>query len=260
MGVWLNESRERMDRVTGSTRTGQPEGKTAENDNPSYLSNLREQRGELHRVSTAQRTAQLLRGQIMAGQLPPGERLSEELIGSALDVSRNTLREAFRVLSHERLVVHELNRGVFVRVLDADDVAEIYRMRSLLECGVVREITEPPPGAAAAEAAVRQGEEAARQRRWKEVGTADLRFHQALAAMSGSGRVEDVLQGLHAELRLAFHVMKDPEAFHQPYLARNREILEQIKLGEGLLASDMLAEYFTDARDQLLEQYRHGQD
>ena len=30
---------------------------------------------------------------------------------------RNTLREAFRMLSQERLVVHRLNRGVFVREL-----------------------------------------------------------------------------------------------------------------------------------------------
>lgn len=227
------------------------------NDSAPYLDSLREQRGQLDRASTAQRTAQLLRGQITAGQLPPGERLSEELIGSALGVSRNTLREAFRVLSHERLLVHELNRGVFVRVLTSEDVTEIYRMRSLLECGIVREITQPPRGADAADAAVRQGEKAAQQRRWKEVGTADLLFHQALTALGGSERASETIQGLHAELRLAFHVMKDPEAFHRPYLSRNRDILGHIQQGEGLLASEMLAEYFADSHQQLLQQYRH---
>ena len=248
-----------MNAVTGRTRAVEPKGHAAANDAASYLNSLREQRDQLDRVSTVQRTAQLLRDQIIAGLLPPGERLSEELIGSVLGVSRNTLREAFRVLSHERLLVHELNRGVFVRVLASDDVTEIYRMRSLLECGVVREITEPPPGADAVETAVRHGEEAARHQRWKEVGTADLRFHQALAALSGSARVEEAVQGLHAELRLAFHVMKDPEAFHQPYLARNRAILDQVRQGEGLLASEMLAEYFADSRQQLLERYRYEQ-
>ncbi len=246
--------------MNGSAATSGAAETVVANGGAAYLNNLRAQRSELDRVSTAQRTAQLLRGQITAGMLPPGERLSEELIGSALGVSRNTLREAFRLLSHERLLVHELNRGVFVRVLTADDVVEIYRMRSLLECGVLREITQPPPGVGAAESALREGEEAARQRRWKDVGTADLRFHQALTALSGSRRVEEVIHGLHAELRLAFHVMRDPEAFYAPYLARNRSILEQLQQGKGPLASEMLAEYLADSRDQLLQQYRHEEE
>src|SRR5437763_15790808 len=100
-----------MAAVTGRTRAIEPEGQAAATDTASFLVSLREQRDQLDRVSTVQRTAQLLRGQIIAGLLPPGERLSEELIGSVLGVSRNTLREAFRVLSHERLLVHELNRG-----------------------------------------------------------------------------------------------------------------------------------------------------
>jgi DNA-binding GntR family transcriptional regulator len=56
----------------------------------------------------------LLRTHIMEGLFPPGTRLSEEVLGQALGVSRNTLREAFRLLCHERLAVHQMNRGIFV--------------------------------------------------------------------------------------------------------------------------------------------------
>jgi hypothetical protein len=78
------------------------------------------------------------------GLFPARARLSEDSIGGALGVSRNTLREAFRLLTHERLLVHELNRGVFVRVLTVEDVEDIYRTRSLVECAVVRGLGEPP--------------------------------------------------------------------------------------------------------------------
>jgi DNA-binding GntR family transcriptional regulator len=73
-----------------------------------------------------------------------GTRLSEDSTGGALGVFCNTLREAFRLLTHERLLVHELNRGVFVRVLTVEDVEDVYRTRALVECAVVRGLGEPP--------------------------------------------------------------------------------------------------------------------
>ncbi|MEU3504381.1 GntR family transcriptional regulator, partial [Streptomyces hundungensis] len=79
------------------------------------IGRLAEDRALLGRTSTAERVADILRTRIAEGLFPPGERLAEDAIGKALGVSRNTLREAFRLLTHERLLIHELNRGVFVR-------------------------------------------------------------------------------------------------------------------------------------------------
>ncbi len=84
------------------------------------------------RSSTADRVAAVLRGRISEGDLPPGGKLAEDVVAGALGVSRNTLREAFRLLTHEKLLVHELDRGVFVRVLTAGDVIDIHRVRRLV--------------------------------------------------------------------------------------------------------------------------------
>lgn len=107
------------------------------------LSGLADDRALLGRTSTAERVSDILRSRIAEGYFPPGTRLSEDSIGGALGVSRNTLREAFRLLTHERLLVHELNRGVFVRVLAVEDVEDIYRTRALVECAVVRGLGKP---------------------------------------------------------------------------------------------------------------------
>jgi DNA-binding transcriptional regulator YhcF (GntR family) len=61
------------------------------------------------RSSTAERVAELLRRRVIVGDLPPGARLSEEQLVEVLHVSRNTLREAFRLLTHEGLLVHRLH-------------------------------------------------------------------------------------------------------------------------------------------------------
>jgi DNA-binding GntR family transcriptional regulator len=212
-------------------------------------------RALLSRTSTAERVAAILRTRIIEGYFPPGTRLAEDAIGSALGVSRNTLREAFRLLSHERLLTHELNRGMFVRTLTVEDLVDLYRVRRFVECGVVRTVAGPHPGLAAVAAAVEDGERALDSREWQALGTANIKFHQALVALAGSPRSDDLMSGILAELRLVFHVMADPQRFHEPYLARNRQILEQLQLGDGPGAAEALDVYLRDAENQLVQAF-----
>src|SRR5215471_17284471 len=76
----------------------------------------------IDRTSTAERVADALRDLITQGDLPAGTPLREQQLVGSLDVSRNTLREAFRLLGRERLVDYTLHRGVAVREVDEADV------------------------------------------------------------------------------------------------------------------------------------------
>jgi DNA-binding GntR family transcriptional regulator len=218
---------------------------------------LAQDRSGLVSASTADRVTELLRTHIMEGLFPPGTRLSEEVIGQALGVSRNTLREAFRLLCHERLAVHQMNRGIFVPVLTRADVTDIYVLRRLVEGGAARLAgAASMTGRLAVRAAVDAAEGAAAAGRWFEVRTADLRFHQAVAALANSPRVDELMRRALAELRLIFHAMADPEQFHSPYLQRNRIIAEAIMLGRGEAAEKELMTYLADAERQILDVYR----
>ncbi|WP_314172491.1 GntR family transcriptional regulator [Streptomyces winkii] len=228
---------------------------TADTDPGLELSELAADRALLGRTSTAERVAGILRERIAQGFFLPGVRLSEERIGSALGVSRNTLREAFRLLTHERLLVHRLNKGAFVRVLSAADIADIYRVRNLVECAAVRGLGDPPYPLEQVAAAVAAGERAAEQNEWTDCGTANIHFHQAVAGLAGSERTDDLMRGVLAELRLAFHVMDDPRRFYEPYLSRNREILTTLEDGDAEGAERMLGFYLEDSRRQVIEAY-----
>nr|WSZ94978.1 GntR family transcriptional regulator [Streptomyces sp. NBC_00857] len=219
------------------------------------LGELADDRPLLGRTSTAERVADILRTRIAEGYFQPGERLSEDAIGRALGVSRNTLREAFRLLTHERLLVHELNRGVFVRVLAVEDVEDIYRTRRLIECAVVRGLDGPPFKIEGLERAVSTGERAAKERIWKGVSTANIHFHRELVALAGSARTDELMRGVLAELRLAFHIVDDPRRLHEPYLVRNRQLLESLRSGDRDGTERMLAKYLDDSRRQLVEVY-----
>jgi DNA-binding GntR family transcriptional regulator len=205
------------------------------------------------RASTAERVADVLRDRISAGSFPPGTRLSEDRITAALGVSRNTLREAFRLLAHDRLVVHELNRGVFVRRLTAADLVDLYRVRRVVEAASLR---LPAPDLTRVAAAVEQGERAAAAEDWAAVATADLRFHCELAALARSRRLDELMRRVTAELRLAFHVMDGAAAFHEPYLRRNRTILRLLETGRNEEAEQELHSYLDEAERQLLAAFQ----
>jgi DNA-binding GntR family transcriptional regulator len=206
----------------------------------------------LDRASTPQRVADLLRERVLEGQLPPGTQFAEQQLVDALGISRNTLREAFQVLIAERLLVHEPHRGVFVRRLSAVDVADIYAVRRLLECAALEHPAEASNGLAEMRLAVDAGRAAARRRRWQQVGTADVRFHVAVTALAGSDRLDRVVRGLFAELRLSFQLVPDPHALHAPFLARNAEILDLAERRQRRQASRAMRAYLDDAEQRVL--------
>jgi DNA-binding GntR family transcriptional regulator len=223
----------------------------------AMVARLTRDRVLLAQIGTAERVATLLRDNIADGVFPPGTRLSEEAIGQALGVSRNTLREAFRLLCHERLAVHELNRGIFVPVLTGEDVVDLYRLRRLVEGGAARLAGQASAAARdAVAAAVAEGETASGAGDWQAFRSADLHFHQAVAALAGSPRVDELMRRALAELRLVFHVMKDPEEFHRPFVAKNRVIGQLIADGDGPAAERELLVYLADAERTLLAAYR----
>ncbi len=232
-----------------------PDSNAAQSD--SWVQKVAHDVGLIARSSTADRVADVLRRRIIEGDLAPRTHLPEEQLIVALRVSRNTLREAFRMLSHEGLLVHELHRGVFVRELDEADLRDLYRLRLMIECGVLRSLVDVAPGdlealhtdLSAAVSASGRGD-------WIGVGTANMQFHHDLVALARSPRTDQVTQRLLAEVRLAFHAAASPERLHRKYVDRNRELLDLLEGREFERAAARLEDYLRDSLAELLDALR----
>lgn len=74
-----------------------------------------------------------LRDAIRAGRFAPGDRVRETEVATWLGVSRTPVREAFRRLQADGLLVFEPWRGVIVAQLDQQQLIELYAMRRVLE-------------------------------------------------------------------------------------------------------------------------------
>ncbi len=219
-----------------------------------------------------------LRAAILDGRVRPGDRLAESRLVAGLGVSRNTLREAFRVLAHERLVEHVPNRGVFVRRLSVAEAREVYRTRRILELGALRESAvrlaegarpsesgtdvarEWADGVAAVRDAVRDGLRARDERDWAAVGSANGRFHLALAALAGNETLDRLLRALLTEMRLLFVVVAPAREVHADYLEDNVRIAGLVEAGELARAGTVLEDYLLRAERRLVGWYADRTD
>jgi len=206
-------------------------------------------------LTLGERIATQLRQMITAGELQPGQRLSEQLLSESLEISRNTLREVFRVLTKDGLLRHEPNRGVFVAVPSIAAIIDIYRVRRLIECQALAQAYPRHPAKEHMRAAIEASERARDAGDWVGVGTANMSFHMGIVELADSERLNTLFGQVLAELRLAFGMLQDPEFLHAPFIDMNRAILELADAGAFAKAAASLNDYLVHSERLVLAVY-----
>lgn len=201
---------------------------------------------------------QEIRRMLVEGELVPGQRLSEAALAENLDISRNTLREAFRVLTREGLLKHEPNRGVTVAEPDMASIIDIYRVRRFIECKAIAQGYPQHPGTLHMHDAVELGVRARKAQDWVAVGTANMMFHKSIVELADSPRLQVFYGQISAELRLAFGVLNDPQFLHLPFLDMNASILRCLEEGRAGDATVMLEAYLVQSERTVLAAYERS--
>jgi DNA-binding GntR family transcriptional regulator len=144
----------------------------------------------------------VLMQRILEGFYEPGQRVVELRIAEEFGVSQAPVREALRELEILRLVESEPFRGARVRAVRADEIAESYPVRAVLE---ELAATLAAPRLAGASAPLRTEIDAMRA----AAADSDLRgfvhhdvaFHRVFVDASANGTLIGVWESLHVDLR-----------------------------------------------------------
>jgi DNA-binding GntR family transcriptional regulator len=139
-----------------------------------------------------------LRSMLASGRLLPGQQLVQEDLADDLGVSRVPIRESLKILEGEGLVTYLPNRGYFVTELSTADLAEVYRIREILETEALNQAVAKVSDAEIAdiEAILEQVEQAAESGDVERLTVANRAFHFAIIELSGLNRLSRLIRQL----------------------------------------------------------------
>ncbi|MDO5031120.1 GntR family transcriptional regulator [Corynebacterium sp.] len=194
----------------------------------------------------ADSVAAALRTAISEGEFMPGQQLSEVRAAERFNCSRNTLREAFAMLTSEHIVERIPNRGVFIATPDRDFVRDLYLARAAIEPSAARYGTFDHP-----EALVDLTEQALRED--APLPLINQRFHKALVAGLHSPTLDRTMSNLLARMRVTFllALQRKPD-IHAEHIETNLELATLIAAGKREEAAEASRADLTRAMNSII--------
>ena len=83
--------------------------------------------------ATSHHIASLLRDEILEGKYPPGTRISQESVAQKYESSRSPVKDAFRILESEGLLLLVAHTGAWISELSLVECEEMYQIREQIE-------------------------------------------------------------------------------------------------------------------------------
>ena len=209
------------------------------------------------RTTFASMVGERIRSDVIEGVLAPGSQLNEVELATTFGVSRGPVREALQRLIQEGLLRSEPHRGVFVPVMSAEDIDDVYLAREALESAAVRRIAGTARAGSAyktLDEIVRGMEAAEKADDWRMVVSRDLDFHTALVAAAHSPRLQRMFTTVISETRLCLGLLTDAYEEREDLVRRrddlveeHRRIIELMRAEDTEAAVDALTRHFDGA-------------
>ena len=200
-------------------------------------------------LTSAERTLDTLREDILRGALPAGARLGEVELAERLGVSRTPVREALSRLAAEGLVELVPNRGARVASWTVDELEGVFALRSLLEPQLTALAV---PHAAAADLDALDDLAA----RMVDLGDRDpdalvplnRAFHGRLVELAAAPALATALAGaVHSPLVARNFHAYDAASLHRS-LAHHAEIVAALRAGDPEWARAVMTAHIHNAR------------
>jgi DNA-binding GntR family transcriptional regulator len=202
----------------------------------------------------------LLRNDIVAGDLPFGSRLIIEDLALRYGVSHMPIREALRVLHGEGLVVIEHNRGARVRPVYRGFVEDVFDVRCAIETMLARRAAERRTEAnlARMRAAAAKLEAMVDEGRYADVPRSNRDFHAAINDAAGNPGALPIVDSHWLLLSALLKRYGYGEERFARVIDEHQHLIEAIDRRDGHCAALLMGAHIEKGKNNLLK--RAGAD
>jgi DNA-binding GntR family transcriptional regulator len=177
----------------------------------------------------------------------------EQPLADQLAVSRISVREAIRRLAQDGLVEIIPSKGSFVVNLTAEDVKEIYQLRSALEIIALKEImTSNHPNLAPLDRIVAQMIALEQQEDRLQGAALDNQFHRTLMNLSGLTRTIRIWEQMSTQITMVIYTVSSHYPSYEGLVERHAKLVYLIRSGNYDNAEFYLCEHIQQGAELLL--------
>ncbi|SIG56331.1 transcriptional regulator [Mycobacteroides abscessus subsp. abscessus] len=202
-----------------------------------------------------------IRSDIISGVLAPGTKLRETALAKQYAVSRIPVREALRSLEAEGLVESRPYVGSVVAPSPIEDAEDLFEIRIVLESATARRAAkraaaladgeEPDPRWRAVRKEIndilKAGEVVIADGRFEELAVLNMRFHFAIAELSGSLSLISLLRQISGKIEWLYSLNVSRRGSRA--WPEHRAILAAIDAGQEATAAELMGEHVCRSRD-----------
>lgn len=202
-----------------------------------------------------------IRSDIISGVLTPGTKLRETALAKQYAVSRIPVREALRSLEAEGLVESRPYVGSVVAPSPIEDAEDLFEIRIVLESATARRAAkraaaladgeEPDPRWRAVRKEINDileaGEVVIADGRFEDLAVLNMRFHFAIAELSGSLSLISLLRQISGKIEWLYSLNVSRRGSRA--WPEHRAILAAIDAGQEANAAELMGEHVGRSRD-----------
>jgi DNA-binding GntR family transcriptional regulator len=198
---------------------------------------------------------QRLLNAICDGELAPGTRLTQEELATALAVSRQPVLQALRLLKKDGFVGDAGRRGLRVAPLEAQAIAQVYEVRTVLDGLAARRAAEAKVWLDPT--VIAEGRMAAAGPRIGPMIDADMKFHHVIYAASGNPLIAETANHHWRHIRRAMGVVLQIVGLRRTVWDEHEAILQAINCGDADRAERLTREHCEGAGQHIATQLTH---
>ena len=196
-----------------------------------------------------------LRQQIVGRLIPPGTKLSENVLSKKWNVSRTPIREVLRGLESEGLVTSSRFKGFIVNSISIEDIDHIYTIKISLEGLAGRLatpiISEAPEKMRTIKRLCKEMENFSKKMDVEGYSKKNIEFHVSIWHWCGNPWLTRILDNLSSQLnRFIVNALHVPHRMERS-VKEHLKVVEAFEIGNARAVEKSLASHFRRASEDL---------
>lgn len=204
-----------------------------------------------------------LRNKIVQGRFKPGQKIKEIDVANNFNVSRPPIREAFKILESEGLILIKPRKGAFVAEFTLKDIWEVYTVKAALYVQAIDSamdrITEHD--FKKLESVLQNMEESVKQEppNINKYQQFHMKLHDIIYQIAENGRLRHICRSMNNQLSRFSCLSFSNEKHLLSSLQRHKEILKAIKAGDKELAKKIIYIHAIEGLNNLKKILKQGE-